>query len=277
MCRLALSACIILFISGCGTVSRQEQGTRTLQRVETPTPDGGKSVKEVESTALTGETKVQSAIDLQAVVGAAVASLKGDVLGAVGNLAAASSRSDTAAQERQRAYESKVAELTSRLDMVAGRVADVGATVAGTGSKVESATKAYEDAKRDLERRLADKTAEVVAVGANTGFSSPQAQGTGAAALIGLGGTALSLLSARKRKQEAEEAEAEREQHAKAAKIASEYADHLELVARQVASMPPEQAAEVVQREVKSGKTVAQAKQIAAGVHTLVQKNRGKG
>jgi hypothetical protein len=72
---------ILLF--GCSKTERTE-GKRILERVETPTADGGKVTRETERTE-TGSESVTKA-DLQVALQAAVAGLRGDIPGAVAAL-----------------------------------------------------------------------------------------------------------------------------------------------------------------------------------------------
>jgi hypothetical protein len=268
--RTAPLAAVILLFVGCFSSTRQEESTRVLERRETPTADGGKVVKETEQNVSSGQTKVESPIDVQAILGTAMAGIRGDLAGVATNLTSALARSETAAHERQRQYEAKVSELTSRLDMVTSKVGTLGESVAGTGSKVEQANKAYEDAKKDFERKLAEKAGEVLTMSSRTGFSSPEAQGTLASGVVALLLAGGGLLKSRKEQKRAEENE-------KAAKISAEYADSVETLAQQVASLPPEEANAVFARELKASKLVAKSKQTAAGVHGTVQRIRGKG
>lgn len=71
---------------GCSS-KRTTEGTRVLERVETPTADGGKRIRETERTTTEEETLTKA--DLSAAVAAlqaALAGLRGDIPGAIGAL-----------------------------------------------------------------------------------------------------------------------------------------------------------------------------------------------
>jgi hypothetical protein len=82
----AIGVLLLIVLAGCSTNTRTE-GSRVLERVETPTHDGGKIVRETERTEQTSETVTKA--DLSAAVAAiqaAVAGARGDIPGAVAAL-----------------------------------------------------------------------------------------------------------------------------------------------------------------------------------------------
>lgn len=83
---LVILSLVLLLMAGCATNTRSE-ASRVLERVETPTPDGGKIVRETERTEAKADGVTKA--DLSAAVAAlqaAVAGVRGDVPGAVAAL-----------------------------------------------------------------------------------------------------------------------------------------------------------------------------------------------
>ena len=83
---MAIVALLMFALMGCTTQTRTE-GSRVLERIETPTPDGGKITRETEKTEAASESVTKA--DLSAAVAAlqaAVAGVQGNIPGAVAAL-----------------------------------------------------------------------------------------------------------------------------------------------------------------------------------------------
>lgn len=266
----------VLLTSGCFTQSRQEDSTRTLDRVQYTTPDGRVATKEVEQTTSTGTTKVEPPIDVAALFSAGMSALKGDLVGSIGSVAKSLEESNRSSAQRMAEYEKRVMELTGRLDAVNSTMGNVALRVGDVSSSAKTAQELYEQKIEELKSQLVSKGAELAVVSSKSGFSSPEAQTAGGMALVTLLTTVMSTLNARKKAKEAEANEEEREKAATAARIAAEHADRLEKLASQVATMTPEEAKRILDTEISNHKKLTQAKQEAAGVVEVTRKIRGK-
>lgn len=78
---IALLCVAMLMLGGCVNSQTRSEGRRVLERVETPTADGGKVTRETERTETGSETVTKA--DLAAALQATMAGLRGDLPGMV--------------------------------------------------------------------------------------------------------------------------------------------------------------------------------------------------